>query len=61
MTLETKNIIENQVDKLLDEIAESTYIGLCETMSPNDIEFSSTYQELLDEAQYYIIQTIQGV
>ncbi len=58
LTQETKRLIITSVDTLLDKVADAVYIGLCEDMSPNDPEFNSTYEALLDEAQDMILNTL---
>ena len=49
-TAETINLLK-RLDETIDELVESAYNGLCETMSPNDPEFESTLYELVEDIE----------
>ena len=59
LTNETKDLINKTIDKLLDEVVETVHMGVAEDMSLNDIEFITTVESTLDEAQEYMIKTIE--
>lgn len=57
---EIKSVINADIDKLIDKLADLAYIQIVETMSPNDIEFNRKYEALLDITNQYIISQLEG-
>ncbi len=56
---ETKSLIQNQLPTLLERIKQSVYAGLCETMSPNDINFEADYESELDTVSEMILDAVE--
>jgi len=51
---ETKSIIQNQMNTMLDNVADSVYTTQCEQDSPNSPDFWRENEELLNIANEYI-------
>ncbi len=60
LSAETKQIIQDRLDKMLDDVFNSIYIAQCEQDSPNGPEFWSDNEELLLIANEYIIAVLDG-
>ncbi len=58
---ESKAIVVDSIDKLTSALAESLFLQLAEDMSPNDPAFSEHYDALIDDAQAFIIDTLEGL
>ena len=58
MTVETKSIIDTEIDKMASKVVESVYLGLVETLSPNDPSFWDEHDKLCKEAQDYIVEVL---
>jgi hypothetical protein len=57
---EIKSHIEKELDKFLESTMELAYIQATETMSPNDMEFTAHFDDILESAQEYIYKTMEG-
>ena len=57
---ETKQIIQNQLNTLLDDIVESVYIHSCENDSPNGMDFWDENEKELLIANEYILAVLNG-
>ena len=60
LSMETKLIIQNQLNTMLDEVIDSVYIHQCEQDTPNSPEFWSDNEKMLSVANEYIIAVLNG-
>ena len=58
LTNETKNLIDNKVEKLFQEIEETIKMGITEDMSPNDNQFYSELDARWTDALSYLADKI---
>jgi len=58
MTIETKSIIVEDIEKLLSTVETSTKLGVHEIMSPNDIDYESTLKSKQVEAVNFMISLL---
>ncbi len=58
ITNETKNLIDNKVEKLFQEIEETILLGITEDMSPNDNQYYSELDIRWTDALSYLADKI---
>ena len=58
MTIETKSIIVEDIEKLLSTVETSTKLGVHEIMSPNDIDYESILKSKQVEAVNFMISLL---